>query len=286
MKKNFSVSDNKVKKCIEEIIKSSKFINYKYDDFYERAICAFNYTKKQTKENKEYLITLLKNENLYENYIEKWQPYFKNINNNHKLEKISDMSLDNEIGTDVINTVQWKIGFEIPNEFKNKKEINLETVEISNNDEEMLFNSFKIDDGDFKQDSNYKTRNKKFHNNFKNNVLKIIPEKCVITGLSNRIEFCHIKPYSSDKSNNIERQDGFNGIILYCGIHKLFDDGLISFEDDGTLLISDELNTVELKVWKDILIEGKKYNIGNETGGKSKYLKYHRENIFKGGNKK
>jgi hypothetical protein len=49
----------------------------------------------------------------------------------------------------------------------------------------------------------------------------------------------HIKPWA--KSSDPERLDPFNGLLLSPNLDLLFDRGLISFEDDGTLLFSSSL---------------------------------------------
>lgn len=137
-------------------------------------------------------------------------------------------------------------------------------------------------------DKNYKVkdvkavnaRDDKLHRIFKKNV-NMIMNKCPITGLSERCEYAHIKPYSISKNEQKYNEciDGFNGIILYNPLHVLFDDGMISFNDDGTLLVSSKLSELERKFYGDLLISGKKYNLGYNNE-RSKYLQYHRNNIF------
>ena len=84
----------------------------------------------------------------------------------------------------------------------------------------------------------------------------------------------HIKPWKD--SDNKERIDLFNGFLL-CPTHdKLFDIGLISFEDSGEIIISDEIeekNYEKLNINKGLKIE---INVENK-----KYLKWHRENVLK-----
>lgn len=68
---------------------------------------------------------------------------------------------------------------------------------------------------------------------------------CRICGLYNQqlLVASHIQPWS--KSNNDERLDSENGLLL-CALHDaLFDKGLISFDDDGNMLVSYRLSPEE-----------------------------------------
>lgn len=85
---------------------------------------------------------------------------------------------------------------------------------------------------------------------------------------------CHIKPFSECDTDE-ERYDPKNGITMTPTYHTLFDLGFISFEDDGTLLVSPFLSNITKK--RLFLKEGGKIRL--QTGS-DKYLAYHRENIF------
>lgn len=62
--------------------------------------------------------------------------------------------------------------------------------------------------------------------------------KCLICCEENTniLNACHIKPYCN--SNNHEANDPNNGITLCCNHHKLFDDGLFTFNNDWTISLS------------------------------------------------
>ena len=80
----------------------------------------------------------------------------------------------------------------------------------------------------------------------------------------------HIVSWS--ESTDEERLDVENGILLSPLYDSLFDRHFISFNDDGTLLISGKLNSdqlTKLNLSKEIKI--------NVTEGMKKYLKLHRE---------
>jgi predicted restriction endonuclease len=82
----------------------------------------------------------------------------------------------------------------------------------------------------------------------------------------------HIKPWK--KSDNREKIDKFNGLLLLPTYDKLFDLGFISFDDDGKIIISKVLDSFDkLSINSGIIINIKPEN--------KKYLQYHREEILK-----
>jgi putative restriction endonuclease len=84
----------------------------------------------------------------------------------------------------------------------------------------------------------------------------------------------HIKPWSV--SNNIEKLDGHNGLLLSPHIDRLFDKGYISFSDDGDLLISKHCESNIVIAWGI-----KEMNTGSFKSEQKVYLDYHRSYIFK-----
>jgi hypothetical protein len=111
---------------------------------------------------------------------------------------------------------------------------------------------------------------------FKSNV-RLVENHCRVTGVSNikHLRASHIKPWS--QSNDEEKIDGFNGLLLSPHIDHLFDKGFISFEDNGNLLASKLLSPTVLEQWN---IE-KVRNVGNFTEEQRQYLNFHREKVFK-----
>ncbi|ENO8722536.1 HNH endonuclease, partial [Salmonella enterica] len=84
----------------------------------------------------------------------------------------------------------------------------------------------------------------------------------------------HIKPWAACENGN-ERLDPYNGIILAAHIDILFDQGWISFENDGRLLISDEL---DINVKEQCLLPEKIKAFPVESYC---YLGWHRENLLR-----
>ena len=97
---------------------------------------------------------------------------------------------------------------------------------------------------------------------------------CAVTGcgISAMLRASHIKPWA--KSSNRDRLNPANGILLTAHIDALFNCGLISFADDGTMLVSahiaDELKQFNLsdRLRKELTTEEKQF------------LAYHRRYLF------
>jgi putative restriction endonuclease len=86
----------------------------------------------------------------------------------------------------------------------------------------------------------------------------------------------HIKPWA--KSNNSERLDGNNGLLLAPHADKLFDRGWISFQDNGDILCANDLAARTMQAWGlDPLA-----NVGTFSDHQKVYLAYHRDHVYKG----
>lgn len=110
---------------------------------------------------------------------------------------------------------------------------------------------------------------------FRRNLLKSL-KFCPITGIDETkiLMASHIKPWAL--STNNERLDIHNGFIFSPTVDKLFDKGLITFENNKELIISPSLSEKNIsfigivgKIYKNLPIENR-----------ISYLEYHRENIF------
>jgi putative restriction endonuclease len=106
--------------------------------------------------------------------------------------------------------------------------------------------------------------------------LERIEGGCRLTGLIDRrhVRASHIKPWRV--SDDGEKLDPNNGLLLSPHIDHLFSRGYISFTDDGDLLVSKFLNPVVLSTW------GLKLVIKKKPFGATQcvYLSYHRNNVF------
>jgi putative restriction endonuclease len=106
----------------------------------------------------------------------------------------------------------------------------------------------------------------------------LVETRCRITHVDNptHLRASHCKPWRD--SNNEERLDGENGLLLTPTIDHLFDRGFISFENTGRLIISPVAHAVSLNrmgVQTDGIV-----NVGSFTQGQKQYLDYHRSSVL------
>lgn len=105
-----------------------------------------------------------------------------------------------------------------------------------------------------------------------------VERACRITRVT-QIEYLrasHCKPWRD--SSNLERLDGENGLLLTPDVDLLFDRGLLSFEDNGDVLVSPVANSSALKsmgLTVDLL-----GNVGPFSEGQRSFLQFHRESVF------
>lgn len=151
------------------------------------------------------------------------------------------------------------VGYRTFEEIKQEEQIN--QMQIPEQEKEMLIKS-RIGQGKYRE-----------------NLLKECPY-CPFTLIDDKrlLVASHIKPWS--KSDNCEKIDSKNGFIFTPTYDRLFDRGLITFDDNKKLIVSPWLSSVtqnRLKIFTGMPIEN--LNLDRK---RKEYLKYHRENIFKG----
>jgi putative restriction endonuclease len=97
--------------------------------------------------------------------------------------------------------------------------------------------------------------------------------KCALTGYSDvrLLVASHIKPWRD--SNNTERLDPYNGLLLLPNFDKAFALGYITFTDKGVLKASEFIESPRLLG----ISKKMKINVASEH---QDYLAYHRENVF------
>ncbi|MCH7802257.1 MAG: HNH endonuclease, partial [Chloroflexi bacterium] len=84
----------------------------------------------------------------------------------------------------------------------------------------------------------------------------------------------HITPWRH--SNDVERLDRFNGLLLAANYDAAFDVGLVTFGDAGQMLISRRLTSEDCKR----LGIARNAKISGLAPEHHVYLKHHREEIF------
>jgi hypothetical protein len=106
--------------------------------------------------------------------------------------------------------------------------------------------------------------------------VELVSPVCRVTGVSDNrfLRASHIKPWHF--ASNEERLDRNNGFMLSPHIDHLFDQGFISFEDDGTVLVSPALPETILTAWSLSFNR----NTGKLNDSQARFMEYHRDNIF------
>jgi len=100
---------------------------------------------------------------------------------------------------------------------------------------------------------------------------------CAVTGctVSGLLRASHIKPWSIADSS--ERLDLFNGLLLVPNLDALFDSGLITFDDEGKIIISSLLPVSSY----DALGLSETMYLRKFNTAHSPYIEFHRRQIFK-----
>lgn len=110
---------------------------------------------------------------------------------------------------------------------------------------------------------------------FREAVRKVEPT-CRVTGVDDDafLIASHIKPWS--KSDNRERLDGWNGLMLARHVDHLFDSGHITFDDDGCVLWGASVSpAVRTALGLDKVATARPLN-----QAQAQYMKYHKEAVF------
>lgn len=112
---------------------------------------------------------------------------------------------------------------------------------------------------------------------YRERLLKKYNNECIITHIKipEVLIASHIKPWAV--SNNSERVNSNNGFILSATYDRLFDRGLISFENNGRILLSSMITSENAQILK---LENKKIYDIKYNACMNDFLEYHRDVIF------
>lgn len=110
---------------------------------------------------------------------------------------------------------------------------------------------------------------------FREAVLQLWSDQCAVTGVTLKevIRASHIKPWRS--CTNKERLNPKNGLPLVASLDALFDRGLISFTDEGDMLISHSITSKQ----KSLLGVPSRLRQRLDSMQKT-FMHYHRAHIF------
>ena len=101
-------------------------------------------------------------------------------------------------------------------------------------------------------------------------------ESCAVTGTGNTamLTASHIRPWKW--SNNFQRLDPNNGLLLTPAYDRAFDQGLITFDERGSLISSTSIDSADLlRSGIQPLARLRRYDDGIEG-----YMSFHREKVF------
>jgi putative restriction endonuclease len=120
---------------------------------------------------------------------------------------------------------------------------------------------------------------------FKKLVPKIYDSTCSFTGMRLEstyghtfIDACHIVPFSVSHDDKVT-----NGIALCPNLHRVFDRGLVSIDNDYKILISNHITENENHSYSLKALKGRKIGLpfGNQHFPSLENLEWHRARIFK-----
>jgi hypothetical protein len=110
-------------------------------------------------------------------------------------------------------------------------------------------------------------------------LLRLWKGSCAVTSVQEPrvLRSGHIKPWAD--SNVQEKLDHFNGLLLIPNLDALFNEGLVSFQDDGRMLVSQDWRADDkrrMHITPDLHLR----TVHSES---CRYLEYHRDVVFEGG---
>ena len=102
--------------------------------------------------------------------------------------------------------------------------------------------------------------------------------RCAITGLAvpELLRASHIKPWA-DCASDAERLDAYNGILLAIHLDAVFDKGLMTVEDDGTIVWANMFGPEA----REALGVNALVRVHGLTDGHRTYLPWHRAKVFR-----
>lgn len=121
------------------------------------------------------------------------------------------------------------------------------------------------------------TQVRTFQSGFRAACMEVHGSRCVLTGVDDPIMLVasHIKPVRACNGAK-EACDPLNGLVLETRFDRLFDQGLITFESDGSMRISPQLSPNYIRATKlDTTLK-----LGDLHPDTKSYLVYHRKCVF------
>ena len=114
---------------------------------------------------------------------------------------------------------------------------------------------------------------------FRSALLDFWQGRCCVTGLDvpDLLRASHIRPWAKCETDE-ERLDVFNGLLLAPHLDTLFDGGLMTVDEDGTVRVSAALTTEQQR----LLGLPVAMTVQNLRSEHKSYLQFHREVVWRG----
>lgn len=161
-------------------------------------------------------------------------------------------------------------GWNVADQVVKFKYINDESFQIDEKDNNK---SFLLVDSCQKKTGIVNNKVREGQEHFRRMLLKAYSKKCCITGEEEEgvLEAAHIQEYISKESNHVE-----NGLLLRVDFHKLFDQGLITINEDFKICVSKKLGSHYYKKFdgQQISLPIEKYKPSLAA------IQWHNENVF------
>lgn len=128
------------------------------------------------------------------------------------------------------------------------------------------------------RNSTWSKRIKKRYNN------KCIVPECDAEGTL-FVQGCHIKPDNLEEEGTPHRAHILNGVCMCYLCHKLFDGGYFSIDNNGNIIVSNEIDELPEQRATKVIKNSANKSIKSSDDGRLplvEFMEYHRKNIFKG----
>lgn len=161
-------------------------------------------------------------------------------------------------------------GWSVPSQVVKNKYIEDNGFLISDNESN---EPFSLVDANHRKFSTSKNKVREGQESFRRLLLKAYSGKCCITNEDEEtvLQAAHIQEYISKKSNHVQ-----NGLLIRVDFHSLFDQGLITINENFKLCVSEKLNSPYYRSFdgKQINLPCKNYRPSLDA------IKWHNENVF------
>ena len=132
--------------------------------------------------------------------------------------------------------------------------------------------------GIIKTDVQGLVRQRRGQEKLRNDLMKYWGGKCAVTDISTEelLVASHIKPWS-ECENSTEKLDLYNALLLNVALDRVFDQGFITFDDNGRIKISLHWSLKEAK----LLGINESMYLRYIDDKHCRYLAFHRKNVWK-----